>query len=224
MNASTELPTQAQPPDSAAAPKKTDQEPPTAAELKASVKQKLRGSILRRLAGARHLGKNPHYLVYCIYSWAHESLLLVGTLGLSHPVVSLVAGTEKTPAGQNAWQAVTAYPTPLLITVGAFLGTWFLIRVWVSVQKLVERGPLMAACKRELGTIEADLESALAETDPMPPLLKVMEQAKEVVDRYFKSGVWPWPIGPIGDDVDSEVSRHAEELCARHEGAWKVAQ
>jgi hypothetical protein len=82
----------------------------------------------------------------------------------------------------------------------------------------------MTACKRELGTIEADLTSALEAEDPLAALTNVMDQAKAVVDRYFKSGVWPWPIGPDGAEVDEQIAKQAEELCTRYKGGWKVAQ
>jgi hypothetical protein len=200
---------------------RTDQGPPTLAQIEATVRRNLRGSVLRRIAGADHVRKHPDYVAYVVYAWGHEALLVVAGLGISHPVVSLFAPDDKAGGAAGAWRAMSTYPPHLLWLVVTAVALWAIVRLWVGVRKLGERGPLMAACWRELKSLDANLQDALQKEEPLQLLSDLMAESKAVVDRYFKSGVWPWPIGPEGQVVEAHINERADRLCRTCRHFWK---
>jgi hypothetical protein len=142
---------------------------------------------------------------------------------VSHPVLTVLGG--KAPAGEAraaGLEAVKAglrdYPLWLAVLLLALIAVWGAVRLYVSLRKLSQRIPLFAACRRELGQVEADLEEALGQAQPLKDLGELQSRAKEIVDRYWQADGWPWPIAPEG--IDARVEARARELCERYKGDW----
>lgn len=217
------------PPPAEATPQSGDAGPPSHQELVAAVRRKLQESLLRRLAGRKRVSDELDVRVYYAYSWAHEVLLALAAAGLSHPV--LTAALPPAPAAGEKASTTSATPPSVLATLQAYPGwvaailttalvAWLALRGFVAWKKLQDRGPQILACARELGGLEADLDATLgAAGNPLPALSKLVGRSKEVVDRYFKADLWPWPIGP--DGLDGEIEDQAAGLCKRYEGNWK---
>lgn len=223
----TDLP--AAPPTATTPP--LDQGRPDPAALLVRVQDKLQESLLRRLAGRQAIEKDRDIRVYHLYSWSHEVLLGLAAAGVSHPVLTAAlppapasppAGgtTSSTPVAASVLGTLSGYPWIVSVGLGTALILWIVLRSWVGWKKLQDRGPQILACARELGALEADLDAVLSKEDPLPDLSKLIARSKEIVDRYFKAGLWPWPVGPEG--LRESTAAWAADLCKTYQGNWRA--
>ncbi len=189
--------------------------------MREKVTRKLR-SILNRLEGARQIGRHRDTLVHGLYAYGHETALVVTGLGLSYPVVNLLAQDptqvplEATATG--VLESLSHYPTPILVMSAVLLVFWIVTRVTVNLRNLAKKVPLYHACRRELGKLESDLDAALSKPRPLDDLAAIQKNAKEIVDRYYQVDGWPWPFEPphAEEAVDAEIER----LCRKYEANW----
>lgn len=212
-----------------ASPPVSDQEPPTKEALVAAVRAKLKESFLRRLEGRHAIEKERDVIAYRVYSWSHELLLALAAAGFSHPLLSMVlpptpasGATPEPQANYSALATLAGYPTLVTLVLVTVLAAWLFLRAWVAWKKLQDRGPQILACARELGSLESDLTGTLGtDGNPLPELAKLIARSKEVIDRYFKAELWPWPVGPESDEVDKRIAARADKLCTDYQGNWK---
>lgn len=198
-----------------------DQRPPPADAVAETVQRKLQESLLLRLAGRAAIRWRADLIGYRLHTWTHEALLAGAAAGISHPLLSVATGSgaQRSPASPSVWEAFRAYPDWVVALLALFAAGWLGLRAWVGLWKLDQRGPQLLACARELGSIESDLEAVLADPDPLPGLVELVARSKEVVDRYYRADLWPWPIGPEG--WDERVAERARRLRRRFEGNWR---
>ena len=184
--------------------------------MEQQVRRKLR-HVLNRLQGWKKIATHPDTLYYNVYAYGHEVALVMAALGLSHPVVDLLGAAEPAeaiaePAVASLLESLSHYP-PLIAWISiVLLAFWVFTRVTMNVKKLGDKVPLYRACRRELGQIHSDLDSALSKEDPLSALVELHSKAKEVVDRFHQADGWPWPVEPPNSKnaVDAEIERLVE--------------
>lgn len=186
------------------------------------VKDKLGPSLLLRLEGAKRIRRQWQWRMYSGYRWTHELALALVGIGISHPLVLAYAGT--TPEGHagegnSVLAGVSQLPWYMLGIVVLAAACWVILKTYVQTNKTLEVVPLYQACANELGVIESELDEALNREEPVQRLSELQAQAKSIVDRYYKIGGWPWPIGP--DGCDSLVSARADDLCRKYSAKWR---
>lgn len=205
----------------------TDQQRPPEDVQEQVIYKKLNSSILRRIEGARCVRKTPDFVVFTIYRWGGELLLLLAAIGLSHPTTEVISAASAAPSTappeakgglETALASIRDYSPLLSWTLIGLLVAWFTIKLWVNTNRLIERGPLMAACIRELEGLNGDLETALQTQNPIEEIGNLLNKSKDIVDRYYRIGAWPWPIGP--DNIDSQLNDRATLLFNRYRMFW----
>jgi hypothetical protein len=187
------------------------------------VEHKLQESILRRMQGGAVIGTRAQWRAYYMYQYGHELALGLASLGLSQPIIAWVGkSTSEAPVvgSESVASGLATVSHPWVIPSLIFAVLWLGLRIFVIQGKLSDRIPLAGACRRELGSLEAELGDVLSDGEPLKRLGEIHAKTKEVVDRYFNAGAWPWPIGP--DGCDEIIRAKARTLCDRHEQSWAL--
>jgi hypothetical protein len=186
-----------------------------------TIGRKLR-QILGRLDGVDRVDHLWDVRMYNVYGYGHELALALAGVGLSHPLVQFFAANQGAGRSSGTLEALAGslrqYPTWLALVILACVAFWIVTRVVVVRHRLDDKVPLYQACKRELGGIESDLDAALAEATPLPELVTIFGQTKEIVDRYYQAGGWPWPVEPPGAEARAAIRVSA--LTVMHGPSW----
>lgn len=185
-----------------------------------TVKKKLERSILPRIEGARAIRRHPRYVAYNVNRYVSEIALVILGLGLSHPAVVALSG-ENVSSPETVLESIESYSAWVLVMAAVIALPWIVMKAYVSVEKLSEKGPLARACIQELERAESDLNDLLLTPIPTKTLSRLQATVKATVDRAHVSGAWPWSIGPPGDDREQRYVARANQLCEQYGDQWE---
>jgi hypothetical protein len=187
--------------------------------VRKSVEKKLAHSILPRLEGAKRVRRHFRHIVYVLHRYLAEGALVILGLGFSHPVIVAMSGGKL----HNATDLSSAFANfnPYFLIGATLLGIcWIVMRTYVSVEKLAEKGPLTMVAIRELETCRADLEDILATSTPLKALGELQDRICQSIYRAHQAGAWPWAHGPKSEVLSEKHAKEARQLCDTFESDW----
>jgi hypothetical protein len=180
------------------------------------VHQKL-NVILPWAVSARMIRREGFYLGYHFYTYGSELAAGIVGLGLSFPLLPVLANSAA-QADLTKALAAGGFPTWLkVVAVGAAIA-WVSLRVVASHNQWEKRATLARSCMQSFKKFEVDIERALDSADPMPALLEINVNMNAVVDRAIQEEAWPYP--GLGPGAEAKGSQRASELAAKYGDQW----
>ncbi len=184
------------------------------------VANKLRQQVLPYTESAKLLNRQWFYRAHQLFGYATDITIALGAIGIGLPL--LTALTQQPKEGQPTPDVVGLVPTdPAWLYWIALLSVivWVVLRVAFNREEGQKRAVLAKSCRLTLRQAEASLHTVLAQPDPMPELIKmVQEQIKPAVDRNIQEGSWPW-TGPA-DDAYEPASRRLAFFQEQYASEW----
>jgi hypothetical protein len=186
------------------------------------VKRKLEQAILPYVVSAEKLKRQPAYVTYDVYSYAHELLIAVVALGVAPPLLSLFAsdaGSSGNPSTvSSALDALKKAPPWLAVISVVALAIWLLLKLFISRENVAKRAVLARSCRKEMRQLSLNLRDELQSANPMPGLQGIQEAISELVHRHIQEESWPWD-GP-SDNIDRPLRERLDRLCHQFEQNW----
>ncbi len=173
---------------------------------------KLSRSILPRMSGSESYKWHRRNVAYNVHRYVSELALVLVGVGFSHPALVFMSGQQESASLAGAFDG---YSPGFLIPAVLVVATWILIRVYVTAEKLTEKGPIASMCARDLERARADLNTILMSSEPLTSLSKLQKEVTDIVNRAYSVGAWPWAIGP-----SESCNSKAEEYCRDYASQW----
>lgn len=186
------------------------------------VKRKLEQAILPYVVSAERLKRQPVYVTYDLYNYAHELLIAIVALGVAPPLLSLFASDAGASENQNrvgsAIDALKKAPPWLAVISIIALAIWILLKLFINRENVAKRAVLARSCRKEMRQLSLNLRDELQRENPMPGLQGIQEAISDLVHRHIQEESWPWD-GP-SNNIDRPLRERLDTLCDQFEENW----
>lgn len=185
------------------------------------VRKTLRLRLLPYLVSAKRLRRQWFYQLHTVFGYTTDVTVALSAIGISLPFLTLagaLANTQEKLPSSSLADALHSAPPWLIFPATTVILLWLILRVAFIREHGQKRAVLAGSCFQQLREADASLHTILAEPNPMPELTKLLKKILPPVDRNIQDEVWPWT--PFAPDIDDEVTRRLEELCALYESFW----
>jgi hypothetical protein len=185
-------------------------------------RRSLQRDVLPYIVTGRRLKQQWFYRAHLVFGYTTDLVVALMAAGISTPALALLAAggaAEDAPESATIQSALADVPSWLYAPTLLLLVTWIFLRVTFTREEGQKRAVLAKSCTQVLRQAEASLHTVLLKPDPMPDLTELLEKKiRPSVDRNIQESAWPWL--PFAPDIDQEVTKECDRLCARYESDW----
>jgi hypothetical protein len=184
------------------------------------VLRKLNNELLPWLIGGRRTARQKFVYLASVYAYGGEFATALAGIGIGTPVVALFRG--KTADGSNAFTTLRNTLPGVWFWIGVLaLALWLILRLVVKQQNAVDRRLYARDCGKTMQRLELDLQSALADPNPLQKIGPIQEAVMRAVHEAVEKDVWPWrPPLPRAQEIDAELSSRIDDIRATFMSAW----
>lgn len=182
-----------------------------------AIKNKIRDGFSPYLVTAKHHHRWMPYRIYIGYSYFGELCVAFAGFGLATPLSKLIADANAASnpiASSSGINALGSFSVLILFA-------WILTKVYIHRENLEKRCSLLSSYRLQCRRIEAELQNALREADPIPKLLVLQSKLSDLVDRSIAEDAVSGT--GVNEKLQSEWEKYAETLIRLHGANWAPA-
>jgi hypothetical protein len=135
------------------------------------------------------LNRDRQYYLSQIYLYGTDIIPFFGTIGASGPVYDALKAVQSGASGTQP--LFNLLGSPFAWVGGTVIILWFLLRIYVRNNSLIEKVAFVRSFKQQIGKAQIRLPQILGEANPMPALIKLQEEIViPAADRALMDGVF----------------------------------
>jgi hypothetical protein len=188
------------------------------------IRRTLERDVLPYLVSARRLKRQWFYLLHTVFGYTSDLVVALAAIGVSSPLIGLLntkdAGPDATNKLPSLASALSGIPPFLVYPAVIVIVAWVIIRVAFVREEGQKRAVLARSCIQNLREAQADLHRLLRVKHPLAGLTEMLEKRiRPTVDRNIQENSWPWL--PFAPNVEADVRKELNSLCALFEEDWE---
>lgn len=184
------------------------------------VLRKLANELLPWMIGGRQVTRQWFVYGATAYRYGGELATALTGVGIGAPLVAVFQGTDENGTDGLAVLHQALHGAWFWVGVVALV-VWLALRLVVGQEDAVARALFAKDCARTMEKLHIDLDTALAQTNPLPALAPIQEAVMRKVSDAIDKGVWPWsPPFPESPKVDLELDKRIADIRRKFMAGW----
>jgi hypothetical protein len=186
--------------------------------------RKLANELLPWMIGGRLVTRQWFAYGALVYAYGGELATALTGIGVGAALVAVFQGTASKET--NGFEVLHEALHGAWFWVGIVaLILWLILRLVIGREDAVARALFAKDCARAMQKLHTDLDTALAEKNPLPKLGPIQEAVIRKVGDAIDRGIWPWnPPFPESPHVDLELDKRIADIRRRFMAGWSPPQ